>query len=148
MKKATIDIFISDKNVLHLRVKDTQTSFDLTKYSYDINKPFAENNNFFINENLVNDIQGFVKSNISKFLFIYQPTIFYIAIAKRCDKDGYNHILDFADLIGANIIELAYLNSTDDKIPDRQLILDNKVASRNCQIGQQDTQFFDKINTH
>lgn len=141
-------MFISDKNVLHLRVNEAQTSLDLKRYSFDINKPFSENNNFFLSENLANDIHAFVKANISKFWFIYQPTIFNIAVAKHCDKDGYTHILDLADLIGANIIELAYLNNTDDKIPNRQLILDNRVASRNCQLGQQGTQFFDKIKAH
>ena len=148
MKKIIADIFISADNKLFVRIKDKQTHFVLSNYSFDITKSFAETNNLFVDEKLVTDVQAFLKPNISRLWFISSPLTLYVSIAKFCDQNGFNHILNFADVLGGNIIELAYIKTTNNDIPDRQAVLSNRVARRNCNVGQGDTQFFDIINAH
>jgi len=144
MKKAYVDIFISSKNNLIVRIKDNQKIFELKKYSYNIDKPFAKENHLFTDESLVKYVKEFIEPYISRFWFISQPLTFYVSIAKFCDKDGLDHILTFAEVLGGNSIELAYLNKSDEIVAERQEIHDNRVASRNCNIGQKKTQFFSR----
>jgi hypothetical protein len=142
MKNALVKLAISSENWLHILVNGKSTSYDLAKFSFNINKPFDKKHNHLLETNLIEQVKSFVKSNTKHFWIFSQPLFYKTAISRINGRSELDHILVFIDNLGANIIEVTILNQPVKSFFNDREIDDKIIARKDCNIHKNETEYF------
>lgn len=141
-KTTIVKIAVTADNKLHLAVNGHYTTYDLTNYHFDINKPIKSEINHLFSVSFIKEVKQFIKTNIGRFLLM--PKIdFQIAISHLKDKSAIDHFLDFTEALFVSKTSLLELTIPVDLFLQSDKINENTLkAIRNNRTPGLDTKYF------
>jgi hypothetical protein len=90
------------KDKLILSIADSINEFLLSQFGYDYNKPIKENENHFINKDLIKKVKTLIKPNRTIISSLFQRDNIFVGIDSTTDSVAVRHHSDFAELVGIN----------------------------------------------